>query len=73
MSLGGQNGSRETNQTTVIARVSVESGWTRVGKEELEKVKGGVFGRFCKSGRADGSDMGSEGKREIKDNFLTCD
>lgn len=61
---------------TVTARASVESvesGRTRAGKAELEKVKGGVFGWFCKSGRADGPDMGSEGQREVKDSFLTCD
>lgn len=48
LSLGSKNGSRETNEeTSVVAQMGDESGWTRVVEKQLGKVKGDVFWRFC--------------------------
>lgn len=48
LSLGSKNGSRETNEeTSIVAQMGDESGWTGVVEKELGKVNGDVFWRFC--------------------------
>ena len=48
LSLGSKNGSMETNEeTSVVAQMGDESGWTGVVEKELGKVNGDVFWRFC--------------------------
>lgn len=46
--LRGKKRSRESKEeTSVVAQVRDESGWTGVVEKELEKVNGAVFWRFC--------------------------
>ena len=63
LSPGGQNGSKETHQgTPVVARAREESGRPGVVEEELEKLKGDVFGRICYRGKSRWVGCGKRGE-----------
>ena len=46
--LRGKKRNRESKEeTSIVAQVRDESGWTGVVEKELEKENGAVFWRFC--------------------------